>query len=47
MRIISFLEECKVIEKIDLISKTQGSDRSAFIRLAIREKLKREAPPTP
>jgi metal-responsive CopG/Arc/MetJ family transcriptional regulator len=39
---ITFLEEPGIVVKIDSIAKDQGSNRSAFIRAAIRDKIRRE-----
>jgi metal-responsive CopG/Arc/MetJ family transcriptional regulator len=39
---VTFLEELDVIDKVDRLAKEQGTDRSAFIRGALREKIRRE-----
>jgi len=44
-RFVSFQEDPEVVKRIDVMAREQGSDRSAFIRGAIREKLKREVSP--
>jgi len=41
--IVSFKEDPETIERIDTITKDKGSNRSTFIREAIRNELSREA----
>ena len=42
-RIVSFRESATIIAKIDNYAKERGIDRSGFLRMIIREKLKEAA----
>ena len=42
MKSVTFFEEFAIIDRIDKLAKEMGTDRSSYIRGAIREKLKRE-----
>jgi len=37
---VSFREDTKIVEQLDINAKKKGIDRSGFIRMLIREKLK-------
>lgn len=41
MRVVILKEEPKILEMVDAVAKDAGSNRSVFIREAIREKLGR------